>query len=118
MHDGALGMLLDQPSHQLWIARVSVLGFEERPHFGDGWFFKTPQYLQFLADRARLLDAIFADKRLSPTDKVIAFAATRFIRVKHLLTSESYRTIGEVAELRVCAPPIQSDKPCVQAASA
>jgi DNA-binding Lrp family transcriptional regulator len=67
----------------------------ELPIYADKAFFKTPQYRQFLADRARLLDAIFADERLSPTDKVIAFAAMRFIDVKHWVTSESYRTIGE-----------------------
>jgi hypothetical protein len=58
-------------------------------------FYKTGRYRQFIVDRAKFLDRIFADERLTATDKIIAFAALRLMSAEYLLTSSSYRTIGK-----------------------
>jgi hypothetical protein len=42
-------------------------------------FYKTGKYRQFIVERAKFLDRIFADRRLTATDKIIAFAALRLI---------------------------------------
>jgi DNA-binding MarR family transcriptional regulator len=59
-----------------------------------GDFFKTAAYRQFLSTRAMFLDQLFADKKISPTDKLIAFAASRFIKAEDNMIEESFKTIG------------------------
>ena len=66
------------------------------PMLADSQFFRTPKWRLFLAERARFLDTIFADQNLSPTDKVIAFGASRLIMVEYRLILATYKKIGEV----------------------
>jgi hypothetical protein len=66
------------------------------PVRADSQFFRTPEWRLFLAERARFLDTIFADQNLSPTDKVIAFGASRLIMVEYRLILATYKKIGEV----------------------
>jgi hypothetical protein len=60
------------------------------PVIADSAFFKTPAYFRFLTERAKFLDELFADGKLTSIDKVIAFAASRFIRADSGTIEESY----------------------------
>jgi hypothetical protein len=65
------------------------------PIYVAGAFFKTTAYREFLAGRSAFLDWVIAAEDLSPTDKVIAFGAGRFIDPNTWTINTSYRVIGE-----------------------
>jgi hypothetical protein len=76
----------------------------DRPVIAKSNFFRTKDYLAFLSARARFLTDLFADRGVSKTDKLIAFAATRFIDVESGgVINETYEDIGRVVGYGKCA---------------
>jgi hypothetical protein len=65
-------------------------------------FVTTDAYNAFLASRAQFLSRIYADPHLSPTDKVIAFAATRCMDASGTVTRR-YESIGDIVGYGKCA---------------
>jgi hypothetical protein len=64
------------------------------PVLAESGFFKTRAYTAFLTARARFLTKLFADRVVSPADKVVAFGATRYIEVEGCTITQTFGTIG------------------------
>ena len=60
----------------------------------ESGFFKTRAYTAFLTARARFPAKLFADRDVSPADKVVAFGATRYIEVEGCTVDQTFSTIG------------------------
>jgi hypothetical protein len=83
-----------ESGRDLLLSERSDIGSPYIPVLAPSAFFKTPEYFKFLTRRAKFLDKVFADERLSPADKVIAFAATRFIEVERGTIEQTFEAIG------------------------
>jgi hypothetical protein len=68
----------------------------DTPVLAESAFFKTSAYPAFLSVRAIFITKLFADRDVSSTDKVIAFAATRFIEVESGTIDHTFRAMGAV----------------------
>ena len=64
------------------------------PLLAESGFFKTRAYTAFLTARARFPAKLFADRDVSPADKVVAFGATRYIEVEGCTIDQTFSTIG------------------------
>jgi hypothetical protein len=71
-------------------------GGSDTPVLAESAFFRTRAYPAFLSARARFLTNLFADRGVSSPDKLVAFAATRFIDVESGVIDHTSKAIGAV----------------------